>query len=103
MSDNKYILSWRYTESTPKVIRRKWYDIFGSDKIEYVNILRHRIINLTEEEGLALLASCPGYLMDSPIGRLMVKLMGDKASHVQLEEIAPPGSSYIATSTKAKE
>lgn len=101
MSGKRYIFSCWTRVRIPVLVRRPWWNLFGSDTIKSKEVNQRRIIaDLDEEEGKLLMES--EFAKTAP-QRLFIKALGGQISMVQLEEDWSEGrdspSQYISTST----
>lgn len=94
MTNNTYIFSWSSQRLAPRIKRREWWNIFGRDTIERViQIDRFEAHGVTEEETRILMAARWTDSTD-PLSRLLLRLMGDQVSSIQLEVSNIP-SKYV--------
>ena len=88
-----YSFSYNVGVRTPVVVRRKWWNLFGKDKVEFVeHSTRKRVTDITMAEADILI----GPLRHGPTISLIEKIIGP-SSYWQLEELFVATSPYIST------
>ncbi len=91
----EYTLSWYTIEKVPMLVRRPWWNIFGRDRIEFIDKwvrkVHHRI---PEDEALILIEHIGQYKLH-PMTYLIHRLMGKSLNSIQLE-VSGEASEYIA-------
>ncbi len=88
-----YSFSYTVRVRTPVVIRRKWWDFFGSDKVEFVEHSTLKCVNnLTDAEADILV----GALRHGPTISLIEKIIGP-SPYWQVEDTSLATSPYINT------
>ena len=92
MSD--YIFSANVLTRVPKLIKRPWWKIFGSDKIEMKPFVVRKAVHLSKSEVEMVFGDTAGganLMNDKPANKLFFKLFCDcesgDLSQVQLEEV----------------
>lgn len=88
-----YSFSYNVGVRTPVVVRRKWWNLFGKDKVEFVeHSTRKRVTDITRAEADILI----GTLRHGPTISLIEKIISP-SSYWQLEELFVATSPYIST------
>ena len=88
-----YLFSYNTGVRTPVVVRRKWWNLFGKDKVEFVeHSMQKRVTDITRAEADILI----GTLRHGPTISLIEKIIGP-SSYWQLEELSVATSPYIST------
>lgn len=91
-----YSFSYNVGVRTPVVVRRKWWNLFGKDKVQFVeHSTRKCVTNLTKAEADIL----AGTMRHGPTVSLIQKIIGP-SSYWQLEEGSVATSPYISTTTE---
>ena len=92
-----YLFSYNTGVRTPVVIRRKWWNLFGKDSVEFVeHSTRKCVNNLTSAEADILV----GTLRHGPTISLIEKIIGP-SSYWQVEEGNVATSPYVSTTSTA--
>jgi len=92
-----YLFSYNTGVRTPVVIRRKWWNLFGKDSVEFVeHSTRKCVNNLTSAEADILV----GTLRHGPTISLVEKIIGP-SSYWQVEEGNVATSPYVSTTSTA--
>ena len=100
-----YLFSYNTGVRTPVVIRRKWWNLFGKDSVEFVeHSTRKCVNNLTSAEADILV----GTLRHGPTISLVEKIIGPSSywligpsSYWQVEEGNVATSPYVSTTSTA--
>ena len=92
-----YSFSYNVGVRTPVVVRRKWWNLFGKDKVEFVeHSTRKRVTDITRAEADILI----GQLRHGPTISLIEKIIGP-SSYWQIEEGNVATSPYVSTTSTA--
>lgn len=93
-----YTFSYYTKRPVPHIKRRPWWNLFGTDSIEYKEQWeRVEISRLTEDEGRLLLEASSNY-WDVPLGTLLLRILG-LVYQAQLE-VDGPSKSYVICGMK---
>lgn len=92
-----YSFSYNVGVRTPVIVRRKWWNLFGKDKVEFVeHSTRKCVNNLTSAEADILV----GTLRHGPTVSLINRIIGP-SSYWQVEEGSIATSPYVSTTSTA--
>ncbi len=79
-----------------RVVRRRWWNLWGRDEIVTDKQWEHRVLHRLDQQAADMLIEMSSSHYLSPSARLFIWALGGEVSHFQLEEI-PSASPYIAT------
>ena len=94
----EFVFSFYVKQPIPILVRRPWWNLFGRDKICYQDgWVRKTFANLSQSEADILVSASHGS-WNAPISRLLLRLMGETPSMIQIEEdvFQFGGSEYVS-------
>lgn len=92
-----YAFSYNVGVRTPVVVRRKWWNLFGKDHVEFVeHSTRKCVADLTRIEADILVGS----LRHGPTISLINKIIGPSC-YWQVEDVSAAASTYVSTTPTA--
>lgn len=95
-----YTLSYLHKIRTPILVRRPWWNLFGKDRIEFVENWNRRVIpDLTKAEADILIHATYCY-WNLPIATLILKLLGEPTLDRMQLEGTTKASANIPTAMK---
>jgi hypothetical protein len=91
-----YVFSYYARVRTPVLVRRPWWNLFGKDRIEFVEHRNRKSRHdLTEAEAKLIMDASANY-WNTPAGSLLIKLLDEPSMHgIQLAHGAT-ASEYVS-------
>ena len=100
LPEGSYVFSWHTKQQTSVLVRRPWWNLFGKDRIEYVEVDVLKVIYDLPADVATVIKQLSDQNWNHPAGKLLMRLMDDKGAlyNVQLGQLTQ-ASSYISISS----